>query len=342
MREAGLRVQPNLSRFTVGAIIRTFRMENRTERQPHSGGKRRVFTPEQETLIVNMVRENNAITLRQIKQKILADNAAFNTIQNVSLSTLDRVLKRNSLAMKQVYRVPFERNTDHVKELRRDFVLRIQELDTANELYEYIFIDEAGFNLAKRRRRGRNIIGQRAIVGVPGQRGGNITMCAAINHHGVLHRHVHLGAYNTDMLLAFLDDLHEQLVPPDHTDDPQRINYVVIWDNVSFHRALLVRQWFQAHPHFTVLFLPPYSPFLNPIEEFFSAWRWKVYERNPQTQVPLVQAMEEACGDVSLESIQGFMRHSRRFFQRCLDRENIACDVDEALWPDRNRRHDDA
>ncbi|XP_049902352.1 mesenchyme-specific cell surface glycoprotein-like isoform X1 [Epinephelus moara] len=123
MREAGLRVQPNLSRFTVGAIIRTFRMENRTERQPHSGGKRRVFTPEQETLIVNTVRENNAITLRQIKQKILADNAAFNTIQNVSLSTLDRVLKRNSLAMKQVYRVPFERNTDHVKELRRDFVL---------------------------------------------------------------------------------------------------------------------------------------------------------------------------------------------------------------------------
>jgi len=72
---------------------------------------------------VNMVHENNAITLRQIKQKILADNAAFNTIQNVSLSTLDRVLKRNSLAMKQVYRVPFERNTDHVKELRRNFVL---------------------------------------------------------------------------------------------------------------------------------------------------------------------------------------------------------------------------
>ncbi|XP_078023635.1 uncharacterized protein LOC117260022 [Epinephelus lanceolatus] len=201
MREAGLRVQPNLSRFTVGAIIRTFRMENRTERQPHSGGKRRVFTPEQETLIVNMVRENNAVTLRQIKQKILADNAAFNMIQNVSLSTLDCVLKRNSLAMKQVSRVPFKRNTDHVKELRRDFVL---------------------------------------------------------------------------------------------------------------------------------------------VKEFFSAWRWKVYERNPQSQVPLVQAMEEACGDISLKSIQGFMRHSRRFFQRCLDRENIACDVDEALWPDRNRRHDDA
>ncbi|XP_057198986.1 40S ribosomal protein S24 isoform X2 [Triplophysa rosa] len=27
-----------------------------------------------------------------------------------------------------------------------------------------------------------------------------------------------------------------------------------------------------------MVFLPPYSPFLNPIEEYFSAWRWRVYE----------------------------------------------------------------
>ncbi|XP_061573362.1 uncharacterized protein LOC133438383 isoform X2 [Cololabis saira] len=198
--------------------------------------------------------------------------------------------------MKQAYRVPFERNTDRTKELRRQFVLRIQELDTANEIYEYIYMDEAGFNLVKRRRRARNIIGQRAIVEVPGQRGGNITMCAAMNHHGIVHRHAHLGAYNTDLLLAFLDGLHNLLVPPDHVYDQQRVHFVVIWDNV--------------------------------------------YERNTQTRVTLLQAMEEACADVSPESCQGFMRHSRRFFQRCLDREDIAVDVDEALWPDRNQRHD--
>lgn len=36
-----------------------------------------------------------------------------------------------------------------------------------------IFVDEAGFNLAKTQRRGRNVIGQRATVDVPGQRGDN-------------------------------------------------------------------------------------------------------------------------------------------------------------------------
>lgn len=46
--------------------------------------------------------------------------------------------------------------------------------------HEFIFIDEAGFNLTKRRSRGRNIIGQHAIVEVPGEHGGNVTLCAAI------------------------------------------------------------------------------------------------------------------------------------------------------------------
>ncbi len=31
-------------------------------------------------------------------------------------------------------------------------------------------------------------------------------------------------------------------------------------------------RWFTAHPRMVSLFFPPYSPFLNPIEEFFSSW----------------------------------------------------------------------
>ena len=110
----------------------------------------------------------------------------------------------------------------------------------------------------KRRRRGRNIIGQRAIVQVPGQRGGNVTLCAAINQNGTQHRHAQVGAYNTGRLITFLDGLHAQMVPPGQIGGEQQVNYVVIWDNVSFHRAALVRDWFQAHPRFSVMYLPPF------------------------------------------------------------------------------------
>ncbi len=148
--------------------------------------------------------------------------------------------------------------------------------------------------------------------------------------------------HNTAHLITFLDTLHNTLIPPDQVDGPGQLRYVVIWDNVCFHRAALVRNWFTAHPRFLVVYLPPYSPFLNPIEEFFSAWRWKVYDRNPQTRIPLLQAMEDACGDIAADTFHGWNRHARRYFPRCLARENIACDVDEVLWPDRKRREDAA
>ncbi|XP_049319290.1 uncharacterized protein LOC111190584 [Astyanax mexicanus] len=342
MREAGQRVQPNLSRYTVASIIRTFRNENRTERLPTRGGRGRLLSPEQETEIMNMVLENNAITLRQIQRKIIENNEIFQNIDRVSLSTLDRVLHRNKLRMKQVYRVPFERNSERVKELRYNYVQRVLELEVDAVEHQFIFIDEVGFNLTKRRRRGRNIIGQRAIVEVPGQRGGNITMCAAMTHHGIIHHHATLGPYNTAHLITFLDTLHNTLIPPDQIDGPEQLRYVVIWDNVSFHRAALVHNWFTDHPRFSVVYLPPYSPFLNPIEEFFSAWRWKVYDLNSETRIPLFQAMEDACGDIAVDAFHGWIRHAKRYFPRCLASENIACDVDEVLWPDRNRREDAA
>ena len=55
---------------------------------------------------------------------------------------------------------------------------RVLELEATEEVHKFIYIDEVGFNLYKTRRRGRNIISQHAIVNVPGQRGGNITLCA--------------------------------------------------------------------------------------------------------------------------------------------------------------------
>ncbi len=60
------------------------------------------------------------------------------------------------------------------------------ELDADDDHHKFIYLDEAGFNLAKTRRRGWNLIYQRATIQVPGQRGANITMCAAISEDGVV------------------------------------------------------------------------------------------------------------------------------------------------------------
>ncbi|XP_019216442.2 uncharacterized protein LOC109202777 [Oreochromis niloticus] len=197
LREAGQRVQPKLSRYTVAGIIRTFRNENRIARHPDVGGRGRMFTAEQETHIVNMVIANNAIRLREIQQRIIDNDTIFQNIHSASISALSRVLARHRIRMKQIYRVPFERNTERVKQLRYDYVQRVMELEADAMGHELLFVDGASFNLSKTRRRGRNIIGHRAIINVPGQRGGNITMCAAISQNGVVHHHATIRPYNT-------------------------------------------------------------------------------------------------------------------------------------------------
>ena len=89
---------------------------------PHHGGRTPLFTAQQAILIVDMVRENNIIRLREIKERVIADNVNFGGIDRASVATIDRVLRRQRLRMKQAYRVPFERNSDRVKELRFQYV----------------------------------------------------------------------------------------------------------------------------------------------------------------------------------------------------------------------------
>lgn len=127
-----------------------------------------------------MVLANNCIRLQEIQANIINDDNIFNNIQRVYLSTLGRILKKNQIYMKQLYRVPFDRNSERVKHLRSEYVERVLQMDAAEIQHEFIYVDEAGFNLAKTRRRGRNVIWHRAITNVPGQRGGNITLCATI------------------------------------------------------------------------------------------------------------------------------------------------------------------
>lgn len=94
----------------------------RIHRLPHTGGRGQIFSAEQEAAIVDMVLANNAIRLREIQAAVIADQGAFRNINSVSLATIDRVLTRNHVGMKQLYRVPFQRNSDIVKEARLQYV----------------------------------------------------------------------------------------------------------------------------------------------------------------------------------------------------------------------------
>ncbi|KAI2650103.1 dTDP-glucose 4,6-dehydratase [Labeo rohita] len=149
-----------------------------------------------------------------------------------------------------------------------------------------------------------------------------------------------VGPYNTERLLAFLNDLHQRLVPEQDQEGENMRTFVITWDNVAFHHSQAITTWFEVHPRLVSLFLPPSSPFLNPTEEFFSAWRWKVYDHQPHDQMSLLEAMDAGCRDITVDDCQGWIRHTRQFYPRCNALDNIRCDVDENMWPNPEDRRD--
>lgn len=173
--------------------------------------------------------------------------------------------------------------------------------------------------------------------------GGNFTICAAINNRGVLHRHATLGPYNSEHLLTFPGGLPDVLFEREQQNHQQAVQpvYVVVWDNVSFHRGVRIGM-VQQQPAIHKSLPSTIQPFPQASRSVFSVWWWKVYDQNPYTRENLLPAMELACGDIGYRCCQGWVQHSRGYFPHCLARDSIACEVDEVLWPDPTQRYDAA
>lgn len=92
-----------------------------------------------------------------------------------------------------------------------------------------------------------------------------------------------------------------------------------------------VREWFDTDQQ--MIFLAPFSPVLNPTEEFFSPWRWKVYDCRPCDKMALLEAMDAVCWDITSEAYGAWLQHAKRFVLLFL-----RCDVDIMMWPSRDER----
>lgn len=76
---------------------------------------------------------------------------------------------------------------------------------------------------------------------------------------------------------------------------PRGRRLVVILDNATYHHARVLRSWLRRHrTRLTLLFLPPYSPELNPIERVWKlARRLATHNRYFATLAELIEAVQE-------------------------------------------------
>ena len=172
-----------------------------------------------------------------------------------------------------------------------------QEQQKTMDQNHLIFLDESGVNLNMTRRYGRAIGKTRVYDYVPLNTPRNTTLLSSIRIEDATMVHKEIsGALNG---VIFLEYIRNDLAPTLRQGD------IVIMDNLRVHKVAGVRQAIEEKGA-SVLYLPPYSPDLNPIEMLWSKIKAFLREQKARDAVILLDKIQEAYSTISLQDILGW------------------------------------
>lgn len=122
-------------------------------------------------------------------------------------------------------------------------------------------MDECGFNSPLIREYGYGFCGEKVAGERSGKRFARTSLIAGLKENKPIAPMTFKGSCDTEVVLAWV---RECLIPQAEPGDG------VIWDNATFHKSIRIAELL-SNAGLKLLFLPPYSPDLNPIEHL---WAW--------------------------------------------------------------------
>lgn len=131
-----------------------------------------------------------------------------------------------------------------------------------------IYLDESGMNQFLYRTHGRSMRGKKVVGEISGKRFARESVIAALSQGKLLAPMCYEGTCNTELFNAWL----KQVLLPE-----LKPGQVLILDNATFHRSEASKKLVED-AGCELLFLPPYSPDLNPIEKCWANMKRKVRE----------------------------------------------------------------
>lgn len=270
------------------------------------------------------------------------------SIKDISIPSLwKHVTVDCTFSLKRASLYNEERDAERTLRLRHEVVSKWKEIgvDFRNNC---VFVDEAGFNTHMIRGRAWSKVGEPANVTVHKQRGANISIVGCIAYFGTVNFSKVEPLTKTDAekleqeyanpatkkrkakdpekkkplkkgttayhIVKFLEAIMDTL------DKHGKKGFFIVMDNCRIHHSAFVVDAINKRGH-KPLFMPPYSPFLNPIEECWSKIKSNI-KRSPLDKADnLTSRLPGACGSVTAQDCQGWVRHAETFWDRCINKE---------------------
>ena len=187
-----------------------------------------------------------------------------------------------------------ERDTEENRKRREEFVETIGKID----LDRLIFLDESGVSTQMTRLYARSTGGARIHETTPDGRWKILAILGAISTRGTIATMTIEAATDREIFLAYLEEV---LCPKLRSGD------VVVMDNLSSHKVNGVRQRIEAVGA-RLLYLPPYSPDLNPIEKAWAKLKQLLRAAKARTKEALDQAIALLLPLLTVEDAKAWFR----------------------------------
>lgn len=247
-----------------------------------------------ELYIIALVAENPGISLHEICLKI--EEATY---VSVSGPTVCRVLHRNGFTRKKIVQVAKQRSV----EFRANFMAHALQFPRNF----FVWVDETGSDRRDQIRKfgyalkGLTPIYHRLLV-----RGSRVSSIAAMCSEGVVDYELTDSTVNAG---KFYDFVRGQLIPNMQPFPGDRS--IIVMDNCTVHHTQQLKDLVES-AGVLLLFLPPYSPDFNPIEELFSYVKYYLKEHDDVIQAlnDITPILKSAFDSVTSSQCNGWITHS--------------------------------
>jgi len=188
-----------------------------------------------------------------------------------------------------------ERDTEANRKQREEFITRIATIEPKS----LVFLDESGVTTSMTRLFARSEGGGRIYEAMPDSRWKILTIIGAMSLRGMIATMTIEEATDGDIFRAYVEQvLCAALQPGD----------VVVMDNLSSHKVSGVQEMIEKAGA-EVLYLPPYSPDLNPIEKAWSKLKKILRDAKARTKEALEKAIAEALKLITADNAKAWFKH---------------------------------
>jgi len=183
--------------------------------------------------------------------------------------------------------------------LREEYERKIENITPTDRVY----LDETGSCINMTLPYGRARRGEVAHEKKPTHAGERLNTIALLSETGVQGEYHYSGSLDAEKFIFYLEYMVLPLLIT---------GQVLIMDRHPVHCALEVRKFLRKNK-VNYLYLPPYSPELNPIEEMFSKIKHYIKKHKPRTLSDLFKIIKEGFQTVTLKDIIGYFNHADSF-----------------------------